>query len=466
MKEERMQKLSLSRRQMLKMSAVLAAGTALVACEGQAVNPTTVDNGGEEAGSASEPQKATGSVVVMHLPNEFTEEHITAFETENPGIDIELVESDLTRFFAMFAAGTPPDLYRTQAPDIPQMLARNLLFDLTPFFEGSDLIDIDDLAPFNKYYQANDPLSIGSGKIYGMCKDASPDGTIWANTAHFEAAGLSEPDDTKAMTYAEVMEAAKATTIFDGDRLMQLGYGYEEGWADRFWMVMLAETGQTLYTDSFDRIVISENPDAMEMVKWFFDMAQEKITTSPQNPSPGGWFGEDFGAGIVAMAQYGFWFSPMAEGDGNKGHVKMLPAPTWTGKRNNPTITATGMIMTSATEVPEAAWKVFEYYNAGPPSEERAASGWGVPALKSQYAMIPQETAYQKQAFKVLQGELEIDSAPVQFNPFIGSDTVGSSWLKHLDLALSGDASFDEMVANIEEEVNLAISEGIDRING
>ena len=43
----------------------------------------------------------------------------------------------------MYAAGTPPDLVRVQAPSIPQFLARKLLYDLTPYFQSSDLIKVD-----------------------------------------------------------------------------------------------------------------------------------------------------------------------------------------------------------------------------------------------------------------------------------------------------------------------------------
>ena len=38
----------------------------------------------------------------------------------------------------------------------------------------------------------------------------------------------------------------------------------------------------------------------------------------------------------------------------------MLPAPTWAGQRRDGTITATGMIMTAASQSADAAWKLFE----------------------------------------------------------------------------------------------------------
>jgi multiple sugar transport system substrate-binding protein len=463
----------LSRRDMLKLSGTFFGGALLAGCAPATEAPAPVVQPTEKPAEptaapvteAPVAKPVSGHVVVMHLLHEFTEDQVAAFQEANPDITVEVVDgTDPTRFFAMYAAGSPPDVYRLQAPSIPGLLARKLLLDLTPYFEASQLIDIADLAPANDYYKAESPLEIGTGKIYGMCKDFSPDCTVFANTAHFEKAGLPAPDDTKTMSYTEIMDAAKKLTVFEGERMVQYGYGYDAAWIDRFWMNILAETGGSLYAAGYEKINLTGSEDAKAVAKWFYDLAVEQVTPSPKNPSPAGWFGNDFVGATASMAQYGFWFSAMAIGDANKDAVVMLPGPTWTGERRDPTVTATGAIMTSATQVPDAAWKVFEYYHAGQPSIERAGSGWGVPALKSQWSLIPQGTDFQKQAYKVLQGELELNTPPLQFNPFIGETVVSNAWNLYLDQALAGTITFDEMLTNIENDTNIAIKEGIDRI--
>jgi multiple sugar transport system substrate-binding protein len=120
--------------------------------------------------------------------------------------------------------------------------------------------------------------------------------------------------------------------------------------------------------------------------------------------------------------------------------------------------------MTAATEAPEAAWTVFEFYNAGPPAVERAASGWGVPALKSLYDQMPNNTEYEQQKLRVLLDELTLDSSPLQFNPFLGATTVADSWNTQLDRTLNGEITFEDALANVEAEVNAAIQDGVDRI--
>ncbi|MBN2047555.1 MAG: extracellular solute-binding protein [Anaerolineaceae bacterium] len=448
----------MTRREMLKLSGLVAAGSFLAACGGGKGDEYIVDQAALE--------NATGNVTVMHFLHEFTEDHVAGFQAENPSITVEVADaSDATRFYAMLAAGTPPDLYRTMAPDIPQFLARNLIMNLQGFFDVSDAIQMDDLAPANDNYKANGPFEVGKGPIYGMCKDFSPDQTIFINTKMFEEAGIPVPTDDTSMSYADVQDYARKMTKFDGERLVSYGYGYETGWIGRMVQNMIIEKNVDLYSKDFEQTLITDSEQATAAFKYYYDHSIEKTTHSTINPSPTGWFGNDFTAGTLGMIQYGYWYSAMAESDENRGYVQMMPAANWAGKHRDPCVTATGMVMLKASQAPEAAWKVFEYYNAGAPAVERSSSGWGVPALKSLYPNMPQETDFQKQAFKVVMGEIALNDAPLQFNPYLTNDSWPAVWNVNLDLALTGAITFDEMLTNIEDEINLAISEGKERVD-
>lgn len=166
----------------------------------------------------------------------------------------------------------------------------------------------------------------------------------------------------------------------------------------------------------------------------------------------------------MALLQYGFWFSGMAESDVTRGQVAMLPAPTWTGVRRDPTMTGTGTIMSAHTQVADAAWRVFEWFHGQEPSVDRAQSGWGLPALKSQYRLIPSTGAFRQQALKVVQGELDLNTSPLQFNPFLNDFAVYDIWSRNLDQALRGSLTFDKLLSSVETEVNQEIKDGIERI--
>ena len=451
------------RRRFLQVLAGTGGAALLAACGGAPAAPAADQPAPTGAPAVVSGNGGKTKVTAMTQRASLSEDQQKEFETENADIAIEFVEYDATKLFALVAAGTPPDLIRVQAPDLPQMLARNMLLDLTPYFEASKLIKIDDLAPANNYYKANSPTEIGNGKIYGMVQDWSPDFTLFAYKQAFADAKVELPDTSKPLTYAEVGELAKQLTTRDGDRTSRWGYAYQNEWIDRMMMNFLAEKGQMLYSDDFTKLNLTSNPEAVAIASYFYGLAKDDLTPNPLNPSPT-WPGEDFTKGTVGLMQYGYWFSAMAESDVTKDNVVMLPAPTWAGKRLNPTITATGMVMSKASKNPDAAWRVFEWFNAGKPSLDRSSSGWGVPALKSRYALLPKTTPFQQQANDLLQGELQYAIQPLQFNPYLSGETFSKVWSKHLETALRGQSTMEQMLQSVEQEVNQAIQDGKDKI--
>ena len=459
----------LSRRDFVKLAGTMASGVVLAGCgkvATETVVPTSAPVNTQATAPTAVPTKGpvTGHVVLMHhiQQGEMTQDMVTQFQTKYPGITIELIQTDLARFFSMYAAGEPPDLARVQAPSIPPYLARNMLYDLTPYFQASAILKPDDLAPANKYYQAEDPLHVGSGKIYGMVKDWSPDFTVFAYKKAFADKNIPLPDDTKSLTYQELYDLGKQLATFDGDRITMFGFDTANGgeWTDRMWMNILAETGDSLYSEDHSKIVLSDSEKAQKVIQYFHDLVKNKLTAAGAIvPSPN-WIGDDFDKGLVALIQYGYWFSGMAETDVTTGQVVMLPSPTWAGVQRDPTMTATGMVMAGLTKVPDAAWTVFQWFNGEEPAEGRAGSGWGVPALKSWYSKMPNTNAFQQQVQKVLTNELALNTPPLQFNPYIGETTVFNAYMLYLEQAIAGTISFAEMLKNIEFDVNTAIQDG------
>jgi len=120
----------ISRRDFLKLDGTAAGGALLASCapaKTETPVATTVATTVQTEGPTAVPTKAppSGTVVLMHRPgaNEWSEQNLADFNAQYPDITVELVEDDPTRLFAMLAAGTPPDLFRCQAPFIPGALA-------------------------------------------------------------------------------------------------------------------------------------------------------------------------------------------------------------------------------------------------------------------------------------------------------------------------------------------------------
>jgi multiple sugar transport system substrate-binding protein len=425
---------------------------------------------------APQPKKVEGKVVVMHARNELTEEEQTQFETDNPGITIEFIQSDGNRFSAMMAAGTPPDMYRTVASSVAPALIKKQVLDLTPYFQVSSVLKIDDLAPANRAYWAEDALHLGVGKIYGITKDWSPMQTLFINTELFEKAGLDIPADDQFMSVAESGELARKLTQREGDRTLVWGFGGDPvDWnVDLNVWAHVAETEGVnssnrylgvLYDEVFTKINLTSNEKIKEAFKFYFDLAKERAMSSPVDPSSG-WSGQDFADGKVAIAVEGYWFGAMAETDITRGKVKALPSRRWAadGKPLD-ACTATGAMISATTPNPDATWRVFEWYHGEQPAIARAKSGWGVPALMSLYSYLPMETEYDKQRYKVLQWELEnVDcGTPIPQIPWGTSYWFTQLWNKQMEPAYRDEITYDEALVSLESEINGLLSDAFSR---
>lgn len=453
-----------SRRTFLRVlvggSGVAVGSTLLAACgspnpAADATDATSVP----VAASTTAPavNSSTVTLTIMSRGNEFSAEETKAFTDANPGIVIERLEDDATRFKAMLAAGTPPDIFRTQGPSVPNLINQGVLLDLTPYFNASSMLKTDDLAPSINFYRVD-------GKLYGMPKDWSPDLSMFASKSAFEDAGVALPDPAKPLLYSELATIGKQLTKREGDRTLRFGYAYDSGLLPRMLQTILLEKDQQMYAPDFSTITLKDNPLAREALQFFFDLSKEQATFTPLNPSAS-WIGEDFVKGQVGIVQYGYWFSGMISTTESPitgpDQTVMLTSPSWFGtKQVNPTVTATGFVIAQGSKNPEAAWKLFEFYNAGAPAENRAKSGWGVPGLKSLYSLMPAESPFQQQVQTILKQEITNSDYTLSVNPYYDDSVFGTSWTTNLEQALRGDLSFDQVIENIETDVNAAIADG------
>src|SRR6266536_4805137 len=394
---------------------------------------------------------------------------IKDFEDTHPNISIELLDVDPARFQAMMAAGQPPDIWRTQAPLIPQWAKRGQLLNLDKYFRASDLIRPAQLTASNNYYRYKNG-KIGVGPRYGMVKDWSPDETVWIRTDLFKKTGIHIPGPTDKWTYDDLWEIALKLHKKNKNLkwILDVANGYT--WIDRHVMVQLASIGKSLYPKDFSRINITNNPAAMAAFNYSFRYSQHKLDLGPENPNPDGWSGPGFvtPTGKIAMPQYGYWFLGQITSSGNAKAIarsRMLTAPIWKrGKHLDPTITATGWVISASTKNADAAWTVFEWYMGGKPARDRAGIGWGVPAQVSLFDRLPEKTAVERNAKKTLLHELPTAKVTLQYNPYlvglVDNTAVATAYLKYLADAAKGKMSFKDFMKKVEADTNRAIAVG------
>ncbi|MDE2818742.1 MAG: hypothetical protein OXI40_03310 [Chloroflexota bacterium] len=466
--EKKTAKQELSRRDFLRLAGIGTSGTLLAAT-------------GLPALAQDSPTAGEANIVMMYHSNEISDGEIEQFNNDSEGITLTRIDTDITRFFAMLAAGTAPHLLRTQAPDIPQYFARDVMLNLQPYFEASGALDFDDLAAPNDYYKVVSPTEIGQGDIYGMAKDWAPDGFLWLHTGLLEAAGIAVPDPATPLSEEEVAAMALEVTQKEGDRTLVTGFNTHTGFIDRFWMQMALMDGGSLFSDDFSRANVVGNDAVVDAISWFHDMMANGSMNSPLNPSVS-WFGPDYANGQLAMVYTGYWFSGQLRGMATNpeepiigesmeaGHYQMHPMFTWKGVRKNLCVTAAGAIVTNPSfreagaDDNDAAWAAFEWFMADAPAHGRAASGWGLPALKSLNHLIPDDSPFDQQTLAVVNAEFDYSTDVLGFNPNLagGEPMVpGATYMNNLEAALTGELAFDDMLQLIEDETNFAIEEGM-----
>ena len=411
------------------------------------------------------PRRRLAPTKVVFMGQELTPADVTAFEAGHPNVTIELLTWDAAKFQAMVAAGQPPDIWRTQAPLVPQWASRGQLLNLDKYFGASDLLHPADLTAANDYYRFRNG-KIGVGPRYGMVKDWSPDETVWVNTDLFRKTGIHLPGPTDRWTYDDLWEIALKLKQKNPSVKWILDVANSYAWIDRHVMVQLASQGKSLYPSDFSRINLTKSPAAMQAFNYSFRYAQRKLALGPENPNPDGWSGPGFNAGKVAMTQYGYWFLGQVGSDKKATQrSRMLTAPLWKGgKRVDPTITATGWVISAGTKDPDAAWTVFEWYMGGKPARDRAGIGWGVPAQLSLFDRLPEQTAVQRNAKKTLLHELPSSKVTLQFNPnLVGladNTAVATAYQKYVADAAKGKMSFESFMKKVEADTNRAIEVG------
>lgn len=469
-----------SRREFLRLSTLTAAGAALAGCATptpQVVKETvevpvketvevetTVVVQPTEPPPTVPPEPEPAKVVMMVGAGEFSDEELDAFLGQSKYVaEVERMEPEGTRLRAMWAAGNPPDVWRASGADVPQYVSLDWPLDLTEYFNFSEVLKPDDMAPAVAYFQYE-------GGWYGMHKDFSPDMSLQINVAAFEEAGIPVPEEKTIYSYLDAAEWARALTQREGERTIRIGWA-DNAWWDGILQTVLMEEDQDLFVDDFSRANIKDNERVVEVLTFYADLAKENVIWNPLNPSPN-WPGDDYVTGRAGFVRYGYWMHGTVVGveeddlPGPREKLQMRPGLSWGGKvAVNPPLGGAGWFVAKTTQVAMSAWELFEYYMGGLPAENRARAGWGLPALESMYPLVPQETEVDKQWYDSVMWELENTvQKPRQLNPFVATGNINSAWDANLELYLQDEITLDEAIANVDKEVNDALRERINAL--
>jgi multiple sugar transport system substrate-binding protein len=448
----------------LAVTLLLLACFALSGCGSGNTSGSSADTQGGSSTSTSTSEKAPAGVITIRTtiqPGELSDIQIKEFEKQNPNIHVELIPADETKLMAMIAAGTPPDVIRISGvQELPTYVTRGLALNLDPYFENSKLIKQDDLLPVTNIFKYN-------GSWYGLPKDWSPDQTLFINKKLFEKAGVPIPDPKTPLTYSALLGIAQKLTKIENGKVVTEGMDGDDLFSMTNVQMQLQQLDKSLWSNDM-KTVSMNNDDVKSILNRINQFVQSKAIYSPINPAPA-WTGATFIDGKLAIAQYGYWYSGMLRSDPKtKNHMNdfmLLPAPVVDGgTRYSPVTGGTGAIILKQSKHPDEAFKFLEWYMAGKPADDRAKSGYGVPIFKSKLSLLPQQTNFDKQAYEVLNDEIQHGHTDkvLQFNPYLNASAVNGLIDKLITPIYFGKDTPENALPELEKQTQALISEGMD----
>ena len=446
-----------TRRRFLTGSALLASGSLVSTVAAPLL-------AGCDAGSGGSGSSGRTTLTVMYASNELTKEHIADFESKNSDIKIQLIENDEARLNAMLSSGKPPDLVRGAAVGSANNNARGLALNLDPYLDKSTVLKKDDLLPVNDNWRW-DGKRIGAGPYYGITKDWSQDATLWYNKALFAQAKVPELSTTEPVTYDQLLDLARKLAVQKDGKTVTYGLGVEWQWglSGPLYSMVLSQGGR-IYNDELTETDLT-TVEAKRALQWLVDLAQSGAAPSSLNPLPDGADLSTFMAGRMAVTQDGYWYGGnfiKAPAD-LQANIRMAPAPVMGNRRVSPCYGGQGAWIPAKAKNKDAAWKLMEYFMAGPPAEERATSGWGLPALKSLLPKLPQGQPYQQEAYKTAQAELAYN-VPMPDSPYVTTTAWINTLNQYVDQAVRKTVTVDVAAQKVTEDINKLLKQGKDRI--
>lgn len=207
--------------------------------------------------------------------------------------------------------------------------------------------------------------------------------------------------------------------------------------------IMMAQLGESLYSEDQTKANIN-NPEMAKCLEWLADM----YTTNAMIgiTSPGDWGGDSFAVDKVGMLMLGHWFSAsLKQYEGSKNRLDedfiLIQTPQWDPA--NPVsacLAGVGGSIYAESEHKEEAFQLLELYLGSEFAEARTALGWGNPSINEHMKFMPQETAFEKQAYE--SNSLALSTTkPLVTNPYITAAGVEAAFNKYFNEYIYGRMS-------------------------
>ena len=374
-----MKKSSSSRKSLVMLAPLVAAGMILAGCGSD--NSEDNENRGAGTGPVPEP---TDPVTVTFSSWVGTQPAMKKladnFHALHPNITIQFqnvtADNSQQKITTQIAGGNPPDAAFVDASAVPTFAGRKAIVNLDNYIDRGDIVDPSAYVPAFKDFVTIDD------SMYGLPFEGEST-SMFYNKDLFAAAGLEPPT-----TWDEMKADAAALTNPDAKQ-----YGIELFASESayYWYPFLYQAGGEQLSPDGKSVVFNseEGKEAAEFYVGLTDYAPAQYLNS--NSYDGR---IAFEHGQVGMYMAGNWLAATLEEDAPEfmGHWATAPLPK--GPAGCATTLAGDALVLFNTDHNDAAWKWIEYLSQpdiiaqwtykGVPGVEGVASGTELPTLSAQ----------------------------------------------------------------------------------
>ncbi len=408
------------------------------------VLPATVGCGGNDDGVKEITYYMWGSTKEVK-----TAEQLAAdFEVMHPGWKVKVLPSTGNYYDNLkinFGGGNAPDVFFMEGGTIESFVKDELLLNLQPYIEKSEVFTEADLWAANDYYRYDgESTSMGKGDLYAVVKDLTPDFMMIYNKNHIDNYNLNHdvsladevgyptgegenaayPSDSVAMTWEQCTKMCRLLTKFnDKGEITRYGTVMDQvPW--KHVMEWIQMSGDTLFTEDMRKLNVNSQA-VIDAFQYFvnFQSGDTKSAAAVASGSIGG--GEGFKNGDISVVWNGRWaWQSYGWYDANF-EIGVAPPPTPNGGEQ--IYCATTMIsqaISAQTKHPEVAWAFLEYYmTAG--MRNYVETGYNIPGNKTiaYGSFLEVDDAYQKELNQYFMKYLE-QAKPLTYSFYIDQSRV------------------------------------------
>jgi len=367
---------------------------------------------------------------------------IEAFEAENPGVSVELVERPFQGYreqvIAELAAGEAPDIIRAGfVGDFAFYAEAGGTIDLSPYLEEGFEDD---------FFEAAWTIVTYDDKPYGI-PFLTDTHALFYNTDYIEQAGIEVPTSMdECWSWEEFSEQSRiAMENSDAD------YGHAALWNAKRWMLFLYGNGGQVLSDDLSEPAMNTEA-ATEAIAWtksWYDDELAPLSTTMK-------FSEQadqlFINGSIAFFISGSWHLPnLRENMLSYGwDVTYLPC---TENGQDADLGGNGFAVTKDSEHPEIAAEFIKFMTNTENMRTYASEAFFNPVRKSSLEGLSYpEFNEQMLLFAEVAATVDAHHAAVQGLPIFPQ--IATAMADELDLAFVGEQSAEQTAENISQKIS------------